>query len=152
VGAISYVVFILNNEEYGIEISYAQEILRVPEQLTLLPNMPSYIEGVINLRGKVIPVIELKKRFGFSTEQCTDSRLLIIKYEDTQLALKVDDVSEIISLEEEAVQQLNSVISQIGNNSLKGIGKFEDRLILLIDVLRLDKEVFHGEFEMEDAG
>lgn len=149
--SISYIVFMLNNEEYGIEISYAQEILRIPNQMTRIPNMPSHVEGVINLRDNVIPVIDLKKRFGFEqTNQCLDSRLLIVNLDNSVLAIIVDDVSEIINIEEDSIEQLNSVISQIGKNSLKGIGKIDKRLILLVDALKLKTEVIENSFELEE--
>ena len=148
--SISYIVFLLNNEEYGIEISYAQEIIRIPKQISPIPNMPSYVEGVINLRGKVITVINLNKRFEFEeTKVSLDSRLLIVELEDTMLALIVDDVSEIISFEDSSIEKLNSVISQIGNNSLKGIGKIEKRLIVLLDASKLKTEVFQHSIGME---
>ena len=79
-----YIVFLLNNDEYGIEISYAQEILRVPDKTTQIPNMPFYVEGVINVRGKVIPVLDLKKRFGFQeSNQYLEKRLLIVDLDNT---------------------------------------------------------------------
>ena len=141
--SISYIVFMLNNEEYGIEILYAQEIIRIPNQISQIPNMPSYIEGVINLRGKVITVINLSKRFGFEETKVTlESRLLIVELDNTMMALIVEDVSEIISFEDSSIEKLSSVISQIGNNSLKGIGKIDKRLIILLDASKLKTEVF----------
>jgi len=78
-----------------------------------------------------------------------DSRLLIVELEDIMLALIVDDVSEIISFDDSSIEQLNSVISQIGNNSLKGIGKVEKRLIVLLDASKLKNEVFQQKIRME---
>jgi len=151
--SISYIVFMLNNEEYGIEILYAQEIIRIPKQISQIPNMPSYIEGVINLRGKVITVINLSKRFGFEETKVTlDSRLLIVELDNTMLALIVEDVSEIISIEDSSIEELNSVIAQIGNKSLKGIGKIEKRLIILLDASKLKTEVFQHNNGMEKKG
>ena len=148
--SISYIVFMLNNEEYGIEILYAQEIIRIPNQISQIPNMPSYIEGVINLRGKVITVINLSKRFGFEETKVTlESRLLIVELDNTMLALIVEDVSEIISFEDSSIEKLSSVISQIGNNSLKGIGKIDKRLIILLDASKLKTEVFQQSIGME---
>lgn len=142
----------LNEEEYGIEISYAQEILRIPNHMTQLPNMPSYVEGVINIRGNVIPVIDLKKRFGIAqSEQSSDSRLLILNFDDTVLAIIIDDVLELLTFEENEIQKLNSTISQVGQNSLIGIGKVEKRLILLLDVPKLKNEVFTYQLEMEET-
>lgn len=147
-----YVVFLLNNEEYGIEISYAQEILRVPDKMTQIPNMPSYLEGVINVRGKVIPVLDLKKRFGFQeSNQYLEKRLLIVDLDNTTLALIVDDVSEIVEFEEDSIEQLNSVITEIGISSLKGVAKIEKRLIILLDAMRLKTEVFENKMVLEES-
>ena len=147
-----YIVFLLNNDEYGIEISYAQEILRVPDKTTQIPNMPFYVEGVINVRGKVIPVLDLKKRFGFQeSNQYLEKRLLIVDLDNTTLALVVDDVSEIMAFEEDSIEQLNSVITEIGINSLKGVGKIENRLIILLDAMRLKTEVLENKIILEES-
>lgn len=142
---VEYVVFCLGSEEYGIEISFAQEIMRIPQQITKIPNMPSYIEGMVNLRGKVIPVIDLKKRFGFEqTERSVDSRLLILDLESSLLGTIVDDVSEVLKIDERSIEKLASEISGIGKNSLKGIGKIDKRMILLLDAMKMKAEVFQN--------
>ena len=140
-----YVVFSLGNEEYGIDISYGQEIIRVPQQIIKMPNTPLFIEGVANLRGNVIPVIDLKKRFDFEqTEKTNDSRLLILDLENMLLGIIVDDVSEVLMIEEESVEEFDFEISGISGNSIQGIGKIDDRLILLLDAIKLKKEVFQN--------
>lgn len=140
-----YVVFSLGNEEYGIDISYGQEIIRVPKQIIKMPNTPLFIEGVANLRGNVIPVIDLKKRFDFEqTEKTNDSRLLILDLENMLLGIIVDDVSEVLMIEEESVEEFDFEISGISGNSIQGIGKIDDRLILLLDAIKLKKEVFQN--------
>ena len=78
-GTKQFVVFRLDEEEYGIEIKFAQEIIRIPEQITKIPDMPSYIEGMIDLRGRAIPIIDLKVKFGFKkTVRSIDTRLLVL--------------------------------------------------------------------------
>jgi purine-binding chemotaxis protein CheW len=140
---VQYVVFSLGKEEYGIEISIAQEIIRIPQQITKMPNLPSYIEGVVNLRGNVIPVIDLKKRFGFErTERGTDSRLLILNLEDRQVGTIVDNVSEVIKIDDDSVETLDSELSGIGSNNISGIGKIDERLILLLDTTKIKADVF----------
>jgi purine-binding chemotaxis protein CheW len=140
-----YVVFLLGKEEYGIEISFAQEIIRIPQQITKIPNMPSYIEGMVNLRGKVIPIIDLKKRFGFEqTEKSVDNRLLILKLENMLLGTIVDDVSEVVKIDDQSIVKLSSEISGIASNSIRGIGKIDERLILLLDVIEMKTEVFQN--------
>ena len=140
-----YVVFSLGNEEYGIQISFAKEIIRIPKEITKMPNMPSYIEGVINLRDLVIPVIDLKKRFGLElTETSVDSRLLILDFENMHLGMIVDDISEVLKIEENSIEKLCSEIAGFSNNSVEGIGKIDKRLILLLDATKMKTEVFHN--------
>lgn len=142
---VEYVVFSLGNEEYGIEISFAQEIIRIPRQIFKMPNMPSYIEGVVNLRGKVIPVIDLKKRFDFEhTERTNDSRLLILDLDNMLLGTIVDDVSEVIKIEDKSIEKLSSEVSSIGSSNVKGIGKIDKRLILLLDAMKMKNEIFQN--------
>jgi Chemotaxis signal transduction protein len=142
----------LNNEEYGIEIRYAREILRIPEHMMHLPNMPFYVEGIINIRGTVIPIIDLKKRFNLpQMDRGSDSRLLILDLEDTTLAVIVDDVSEIMNIEESDIQTLNSVICQIGQNSLSRVANLnKQRLILLLNVANFKTDIFTYNTEMEE--
>ncbi len=149
----SYIVFILNDEEYGIEIKYTQEILRIPNHIMHLPNMPFYIEGIINIRGTVIPIIDLKKRFNLpQKERNSDSRLLILDLEDTKLAIIVDDVSEIMNINESDIQTLNSVMCKIGQNSLNQIVNLNrERLILLLNVTNLKTDIFTYNKEMEEV-
>jgi Chemotaxis signal transduction protein len=145
-----YILFVLNNEEYGIEISYAQEIIRIPDKTTIIPNMPYYMDGVINLRSKVIPIIDLKRRFGFQQmERGIDSRLLILNMENEIFGIVVDDVTEIIPIDNQSIQEINQVVPKIGSNSLKGIRSMEERLVLLLDGLRLKTEIFQDLIEME---
>jgi purine-binding chemotaxis protein CheW len=144
-GSSQYVIFSLDEEEYGLNISYAQEIIRVPEQITKLPNMPAFIDGVFNLRGKVIPVIDLKKRFDFAqTERNADNRLLVIDLGNMLLGTIVNDVSEVLMVDDTSIENLYSEIASIGQNCIQGICNMGDRLILLLDALKLKEEVFQN--------
>lgn len=144
-GSSQYVIFSLDEEEYGLNISYAQEIIRVPEQITKLPNMPAFIDGVFNLRGKVIPVIDLKKRFDFAqTERNADNRLLVIDLGNMLLGTIVDDVSEVLMVDDASIENLYSEMVSIGQNCIQGICNMGDRLILLLDALKLKEEVFQN--------
>lgn len=150
-GSYQIVVFILGTEQYAIDISYAKEIVRIPE-FTRMPNMPPFMEGVINLRGKVIPVIDLKKRFGFEqTERTIDNRLLILDLEGMDLGIIVDDVTEVVHIKEEEIEKLNLEVATIGKNSVQGIGKIGERLIILLNVLELKNEIFQFKTERELA-
>jgi len=138
------IVFTLEEQEYGIDISYTKEIVRIPP-ITKIPNMPSFMEGVINLRGKVIPVINLKKKFAFAqSEKTMDHRLLILDLEGINLGIIVDDVSEVVKINEQAIEKLSTEIATIGGNSVNGIAKIDQRLILLLNALELKKRDFNS--------
>lgn len=144
-----YVIFTLGKQEYGIDIYLTKEILRIPE-ITNMPNMPAFIEGVINLRGTVIPVIDLKKKFKFAqTERSVDNRLLILDLEGMNLGLIVDDVSEVIRIDKHEIEKLSTEICTLGANSLQGIAKVKERLILLLNGSELKKEILKYEHESE---
>ena len=144
-GSSQYVIFSLDEEEYGLNISYAQEIIRVPEQITKLPNMPAFIDGVFNLRGKVIPIIDLKKRFDFAqNERNADNRLLVIDLGNMLLGTIVDDVSEVLMVDDASIENLYSEMVSIGQNCIQGICNMGDRLILLLDALKLKEDVFQN--------
>ncbi|AFM40291.1 chemotaxis signal transduction protein [Desulfosporosinus acidiphilus SJ4] len=141
-GSVQLVVFKLGEEEYGIEIGHTQEIIRIPKQITIIPDMPSYVEGVFDLRGKVVPIIDLKMRFGFThTERSTDSRLLVLDLENSLIGIIVDDVSEVIKIEDETIEKLSSELLSLGGNRIQGIARIDDRLILLLDGLKFKTEV-----------
>ena len=141
------VVFNLGLDEYAINISYAQEIIRIPK-FTRLPNTPTFIEGVFNLRGKIIPVFNLKKRFGVDQSDVNiDGRLLIIELNSMMVGIIVDDVSEVIKIDEESIQKLSSEIVSISQNSIQGISIIDQRIIIILDVLNLESEIFKYNLE-----
>jgi purine-binding chemotaxis protein CheW len=143
------VVFILNQDEYGIEISYVQEIVRVPEQITKIPDAPSFIEGLMNLRGKVIPVLDLKKRYGFTEkERNGDNRLLILNLENSFMGVVVDDVSEVLHMDTGQIEDICAEIRGYGS-SIKGICKVDNRLILLLDALKMKRELVENNYTKE---
>lgn len=150
---IQMVVFFLGKEEYGIDISCAQEILRIPESITKMPDMPSFIEGMLNLRDRVIPVVDLRKRFGLEhMEKGNDSRLLVLNLEGMLFGNIVDDVSEVLSVDEKSIESLYVEIANLGKNCIQGICKVDDRLIMLLDADKLKKEVFASyNVEMEEV-
>jgi purine-binding chemotaxis protein CheW len=152
-GLNQVVVFSLGMEEYGIDISCAKEIIRIPKQITKIPDMPSYVEGMFNLRGKVIPVIDLKKKYNFKcVERSGDGRLIILDVEGILMGIIIDEVSEVLETDEELIESLNSQIFNLGRKSIMGICKIEERLILILDIVKLKNDIFKtGEHEMEEA-
>lgn len=143
------VVFNLGLEEYAVDISCAQEIIRIPK-ITNMPNTPIFVEGIINLRGKVIPIFDLKKRFGIGESQrCADSRLLILEIEGIKLGIIVDDVSEVLKIEGELIQNLVNEMAGISQNSIEGITIIKERIIIILNVLKLKSEIFKYNLDRE---
>jgi len=131
---VQLVVAELSHEEYGIPITQVQEIIKIPE-VTRIPNMPEFIEGVINLRGKIIPIIDLRKRFNLTQKQKDEeARIVITTIGGQAVGLVADSVSEVIRLPAEAIDPVPSVISHINSEYLSGVGKLDKRIIILLNM------------------
>ena len=131
---LQFVVFKLGKEEYGVNIMQVQEIGSYLEPVKV-PNTPEFIEGVINLRGIVIPVINLKKRFNISGQNLTENtRTVVVNLKDKQVALIVDDASEVLTLDEADIQETPEIIAGVDRKYITGIGKKEDRLLIILDL------------------
>jgi purine-binding chemotaxis protein CheW len=144
---MQFVVFKLNNEEYGIEITSVEEILKYQE-ITNIPQADEYILGIINLRGKVIPIYNLKKKFyGENSNITDDTRIVVISYQDMSIGMIVDSVSEVLRISEENIDLTNTFFSDKKNNSIVGIGKLEKRLLMIIDIKELFSEKEKSNFK-----
>lgn len=138
---LQFVTFTLNNEEYAVDILNVQEINRITE-ITRVPNSPDYVEGVINLRGKVIPVINLRKKFHFADREADQaSRIIIMEIGGITNGLIVDSVSEVLRVPASVIEPAPALSSDMDSKFIKGIAKLEDRLIILLDI---DKLIGHG--------
>lgn len=136
------VVFTLGSEEYAVNISFAEEIIRIPS-LTKMPNTPPFLEGVFNLRGKVIPVFDLKKKFNLGlTEIGIDSRLLILSLGEMKAGIIVDDVSEVMRISAQSMESLDNEIVGISQNTVEGVYIVDERIIILLDAFQLKSEIF----------
>jgi purine-binding chemotaxis protein CheW len=134
---LQLVTFTLRNEEYAVDILNVQEINRITE-ITQVPNSPSYVEGVINLRGKVMPVINLRKKFGLEDKERDDtSRIIIMDIKGVTNGLVVDSVSEVLRIPTDIVEPPPPMSSDISSKFIKGVAKLENRLIILIDINEL---------------
>ncbi|MBI2875374.1 MAG: chemotaxis protein CheW [Candidatus Tectomicrobia bacterium] len=135
------VVFELAREHYGVNISKVQEIIR-SQEITEVPRAPEFIEGVINLRGKITPVVDLRKRFGLSAgEHSKDARIVVVEVNGHLVGLMVDRVSEVLRVSRECVEPPSPPVTTLDSAYLKAIAKLEDRLIILLDLDRvLNKE------------
>lgn len=128
------VVFKLHNEEFGVEITDVREIVKVGH-ITRLPHVADYIEGVTNLRGEVIPVISLRKRFGLEAQENTqDSRIIMLEVSGSMVGFIVDSVTETLRLSEGAIEPPPSNLAGLKAHYLAGVGKLEDRLLILLEV------------------
>jgi purine-binding chemotaxis protein CheW len=135
------VLFRLGNEEYAISITQVKEIIQYKDA-TKLPNTPEYMEGIITLRGKVIPVVNLALRLELTTSKESDRRVLIVETAGREIGIVVDDVTEVIRLQESAIEPPPTATA---NGYIRGIGKEENRLLILLDVDKL-----FGEEEMQE--
>ena len=135
-GIRQLVTFHLDGEEFAVDILKVQEIIRMMD-LTRVPNTPEFIEGVINLRGKVVPVIGLRQRFGLPHRECdAQTRIVVVEVAGTVAGLTVDSVSEVLRISEEIVEPPPKLV-RMDRDYISGVGKLQDRLLLLLDVDRL---------------
>ncbi len=137
---VQLVTFILENQEYAVDILKVQEINRMTE-ITKVPNSPPYVEGVINLRGKVIPVINLSRKLGFKEkDRDENSRVIIMDIHGITKGVIVDSVSEVLRIPPSTVEPAPPIASDISKTFVKGIAKLQNRLIILIDIDRIAGE------------
>ncbi len=132
---LQLVVFNVGKEEFGVEIMKVQEIIRMTN-ITRIPQAPEYIRGIINLRGRIIVVLNLNVIMGMDTkEQDENTRIVVANIDETVMGFIVDSVSEVIRLPEKNVEPAPAVIaSKIGTEYVQGVGKMEDRLLILLDL------------------
>lgn len=129
--------FQVGRETYGVPIASLHEIVRVTE-ITSVPDSPEYIEGVINLRGKIVSVIDLRKRFG--TKQVANSkknRILVVELNGRLTGLIVDAASDVLKIPADDVEAAPAVFQEGGLNCVTGLGKYKGRLIVLLDMNKL---------------
>jgi purine-binding chemotaxis protein CheW len=131
------VVFQLGAELYGVEIARVHEIIRL-QAVTRVPRAPAFVEGVINLRGKVIPVVDLRRRFGLpSAEHTRASRIVVVEIGDQVVGTIVDGVSEVLRVNNAIVEPPSPVVAGVDSEYLHGIARLPDRLVILLDLDRI---------------
>lgn len=135
-----YLTFALGKEEYGIEIIYVTEIIGIQE-ITKIPELPNYIKGIINLRGKIIPVMDVRLRFKKEPIEYTDRTcIVVIDIMENSIGLIVDTVSEVISIEDVNIMPPPSAKTGFRNRYVKGIGKVGKEVKLLLDCEKILNE------------
>lgn len=133
---IQLVSFVLADEEYGVEVLKVREIIRMPS-ITKMPNTPQYVEGIINLRGKVIPIISMRKRFGqMESENNSHTRIIIMDVANGQTGFIVDGVSEVIRVHSSEIQPPPSMVLSggIGQEFITGVINHAERLLVIMNI------------------
>ncbi len=131
------VVFALGRERYGLEISAVYEIIR-QQPVTAVPQSPASVEGVINLRGRIIPVLDLRSRFGLPAATIgATSRVVVCDANGLRVGLMVDGVSEVLMIPEDAVEPTPDIAVGTDTEYVRGVAKLDDQMIILLDVAHL---------------
>ncbi|MET1123828.1 MAG: chemotaxis protein CheW [Archaeoglobaceae archaeon] len=141
---VQVIVFNLGDERYGVDISQVREIIK-PTQITRIPNAPDFVEGVINLRGQITTIINLRKRFGMEPKSIdNNTRIIVVEHKNAVIGMMVDAVNEVKYLSSEDIEPLPSIVTARSEAKfLKGVGKLPDGLLILIDLNKVlsDEEV-----------
>ena len=131
------VTFSIGEEEFGVDILKVQEIIRTME-ITKVPRAEKFVEGVINLRGKVIPIIDLRRRFGLvSKPHDKHTRIIVIEISNMIVGFVVDSVSEVLRIPASTVEPPPPVVAGVESEYIAGVGKLQDRLLILLDLDKL---------------
>jgi purine-binding chemotaxis protein CheW len=128
------VVFTLAKEHYGVRIAVVESIIKL-QPITAVPCSPAFVEGVTNLRGRVLPVIDLRKRFNLPAEESTkDTRIVVVEMSGTLVGMIVDAVSEVLRVPAESVEPPSPIMTTVDSAFITGIAKVGERLIILLDL------------------
>ena len=135
---IQIIGFGLGQEEFGVDIFAVKEIIRTP-QMTRVPNSPSFVVGVINMRGKVIPIIDLCIRFGLplTEKRNTDRKIVVIEHENKTVGFLVDVVSEVIKIDKSIIEPPPPMVAGIESDYITAIAKLNEKLLILLDISKI---------------
>ncbi len=137
---VQIVVFSIEDENYGLEILKVQEVLRLPT-ITHLPKAPSYIKGVINRLGDVIPVIDLREKFGLEPLEYTEvTRVVIVGIKGKKIGMIVDTVNKVLRVKAEEIQPSPPIVSGLASEYTSGVVNYNDQLIVLLQIDRILSE------------
>lgn len=128
------VTFVLGGEEFGADILTVREIIR-PTAFTCLPQAPASVEGIINLRDRVVPVVDLRKQFGFAAkERDRAARIIVVELDDRVVGFLVDEVREVIRIEMSVTEPPPDLATSIDAAYITGLAKLDDRMVILLDL------------------
>ncbi len=150
-GTMQLVSFSLAEEEYGIEITKVQEIILVGE-ITRVPQTPNFIKGLINLRNTVIPIVDLRMRFGMSSTAPSDeTRIVVVNVNGRTIGIIVDAVSEVLRISNEQIAPPPPTVAGLGRDYITGLAKLDQRLLILLDIEKLLTSEEVAELQMAEA-
>jgi len=133
-----FLVFKLDKEEYGIDIRKITTIIEKDMVIARVPDTPDFIKGVINLRGEIIPIMDLREKFNLSPVEYTeDTRIIIIKIEDMIVGIIVDAVAEVIQLADDSIENVSSFSNELSMDYISGVGKIENRIVTILKLEKL---------------
>lgn len=143
-----FVIFKLGNEFYGVNIIAVESIIKMQE-ITKMPHVPDFVEGITNLRGMVIPVIDLRKRFRMSQiAETKDTRIIVVEMNGVMAGMVVDAVTEVVRVAEDDIEPPSPMVNTVDTAFITGIAKVDKRLIILLDLSRVltvaEKEHLHA--------
>jgi len=134
---LQLVIFKLGNESFGVQIATVESIIKM-QPITHLPQAPEFVEGVINLRGRILPVLDLRKRLGvFQTETSKDTRMVVVNIEKATVGMIVDRVDEVLRINEDLVEAPPSITSSVDSRFIRGIAKIGSELVILLDLMKV---------------
>ena len=146
---IQLVVFTLEDEFYGVNIGAVESIIKM-QPITVVPQAPEYVEGVTNLRGTVLPVIDLRKRFGLENASLSkDSRIIVVTADHIKVGMIVDAVSEVLEIAQDSIEPPPSISTTLNSAFITGIAKTGDLLVILLDLTRVLQ--LHAETDLAPA-
>lgn len=131
------IIFKLGNEEFGVDILQVREIEKIDQGVTRVPKSPAFVEGVINLRGEIVPIVDLRKRFGLMAREVGhEARVIIVEVNDNQVGMIVDAVVEVIRVGVSAIELTPTITKGVDVYFLSGVAKIDSRLVILINLER----------------
>ena len=142
-----FVVFVLGDEKYGVDILRVGTISEYLD-ITRVPDAPNYVEGLINLRGDIIPVVNLKKRFNIpETKVSEDTRIIIYSISGVDIGFIVDEASQVLRIDDENIDPTPAIIKGEGRDYISGVGKHDNEIIILLDFAKILTESERAEIE-----
>ncbi len=132
-----YVVFMIGKENYGVDI---QKVTTIEKMMPFarVPKTPDYVKGVINLRGEIVPVIDIRTKFGMEiTEETEETRIIILKINEISLGIIVDEVDEVLNLTEESIENVANFTNDLSMDYILGVGKVDGRIVTLLNLEKL---------------